>query len=120
MRKPKKSSHRPSSGPTVVLFGLDQAGKPRAASFAASDASLAIKAAAKLKLHVLKARETAQIALAAQLPKGDVHANGKGLVRPVRKSQFGRLCAAAKISAPSKRPRGPANQPDENGSSQDR
>src|SRR5215218_3767117 len=116
MRKPKKSAHRPSSGPAVVLFGVDEAGKPRAASFAASQAGLAIKAAAKLKLQVLKPKATSQIAFASQLPKGDVHANGSGLVRPVRKSQFERLCAAAKISLPSK-PSRPANQPDESGSS---
>src|SRR6266702_4137930 len=100
--KTKKRVAHHRGGPAVVLFGLDEAGKPRAASFPAAQAGLAIKAAERLKLHVLKVRNEAQVGLAAQLPTGQVHANGKGLVRPVRKSQFERLCAVAKVSVRSK------------------
>ena len=37
----------------VVLFGVDQNGKPKAARFVEKHADLAAKAAAHLKLHVL-------------------------------------------------------------------
>src|SRR6266508_5226815 len=119
MSKPKTKKrvahHR--GGPAVVLFGLDEAGKPRAAAFPAAQAGLAIKAAERLKLHVLKVRDQAQSGVAAQLPTGQVHANGKALVRPVRKSQFERLCAVAKVSARSKSSGPPAEKVGRNGSS---
>jgi hypothetical protein len=115
--KTKKRVAHHRGGPAVVLFGLDEAGKPRAASFPAAQAGLAIKAAERLKLHVLKVRDQAQIGLAAQLPTGQVHANGKGLVRPVRKSQFERLCAIAKVSVQSKSSGPPADKAGGNDSS---
>src|SRR6266540_1615543 len=120
MSKPKTKKrvahHR--GGLAVVLFGLDEAGKPRAASFPAAQAGLAIKAAERLKLHVLKVRDQAQIGLAAQLPTGQVHANGKALVRPIRTSQFERLCAVAKVSVQSKSLGPPADKAGGNGSSE--
>ena len=52
----QKATHRqtdPSSPTPVVLFGVDENGKPKAARFPETQADLATKAAEHLKLHVL-------------------------------------------------------------------
>jgi hypothetical protein len=52
----------------VVLFGVDQNGKPKAARFVEKYADLAIKAAAHLKLRVLPIVGPAVTDLAGRLP----------------------------------------------------
>jgi hypothetical protein len=53
----QKATHRQTSSSSpvlpVVLFGVDQNGKPKAARFPENQASLATRAAGHLKLHVL-------------------------------------------------------------------
>jgi len=64
----------------VVLFGVDQNGKPKAARFVEKHADLAAKAAAHLNLHVLPIVGSAVADLAGRLPAGRIHANGRGFV----------------------------------------
>jgi hypothetical protein len=56
----------------IVLFGLDGQGRPLAASFAADQTALALKAATSLKLQTLKI-ETAEQADLAQAVAGRRH-----------------------------------------------
>jgi hypothetical protein len=79
----------------VVLFGLDQRGKPTAARFAESQAALAAKAATQLRLRVLRVANPAVAELAAKLPAGRIHARGKGLVSSIRTDLYSKLLAAA-------------------------
>lgn len=83
----------------VVLFGLDQRGKPTAARFAETQAALAAKAATQLRLRVLAVANPAIAELAAKLPAGRIHASGKGLVSHIRTDLYGRLVAAAGIAS---------------------
>jgi hypothetical protein len=87
----------------VVLFGLDQRGKPTAARFPETQAALAAKAATQLRLRVLAIANPAIAELAAKLPAGRIHASGKGLVSNIRTDLYGKLVAAA----------GTASQPDQ-------
>jgi hypothetical protein len=84
----------------VVLFGVDQHGKPKAARFPENQARLAAKAAKQLDLRVLTVASPAVAELAATLPVGRVHASGKGFVPYVRGDIYAKLLAAAGAPAP--------------------
>jgi hypothetical protein len=93
----KRRHSEPKSTPpaAVVLFGLDDSGKPKAAQFPGSDVKLALKAADQLRLRVLTVAKPAIAALAAKLPAGRIHANGGGLIPRVRPDVYNELVAAA-------------------------
>ena len=91
--KPGQSSTRVTT--QVVLFGLDESGKPKAARFSEAQADLALKAAAQLKLQVLTVNDPQTAELAARLPSGRVHANGKGFIPAVRRDLYGKLLEAS-------------------------
>ena len=79
----------------VVLFGVDQHGKPTAARFPEGQARLAAKAAEQLQLQVLTVATPAVAELAATLPVGRIHASGKGFVPNVRGDLYAKLLAMA-------------------------
>lgn len=87
---------------SVVLFGVDQNGRPKAARFVEKHADLATKAAAHLNLHVLPIVGPAVADLAQGLPAGRIHANGRGFVPYVRRDLYAKLVAAADTSATAK------------------
>jgi hypothetical protein len=92
-----------SSSPAVpvVLFGLDDHGKPKAARFPEKQADLATKAAGLLKLHVLPIVGASVSDLAGRIPAGRIHANGRGFVHYIRRDLYAKLVAAAGGSASS-------------------
>jgi hypothetical protein len=96
----KARQSQSSSIHPVVLFGVDQHGKPMAARFPETQAKLAAKAAEQLQLRVLTVASPAVAELAATLPVGRVHASGKGFVPNVRGDIYAKLLAAAGASAP--------------------
>ena len=55
--------------PAIVLFGLDGQGRPLAATFAADQTALALKAATSLKLQTLKIETAEQTDLALCSPR---------------------------------------------------
>jgi hypothetical protein len=69
--------------PTIVVFGLNPEGRPRAARFAEPDAELAIKAASRLGYRVVRISD-AEILEA--LPAGNVFARGNGFIGRVSRS----------------------------------
>jgi hypothetical protein len=88
----------------VVLFGVDQNGKPKAARFVEKHADLAAKAAGQLKLQVLRVTGSDIADLAGRLPTGRIHANGRGFVPYVRRDLYAKLVAAASAPAQSGQP----------------
>jgi hypothetical protein len=74
--------------PALVLFGRDEAGKPRASWFDALSADLALKAADLMKMRVLPVETEEQRAIARQLQPGRVFENGRARLGASR----GRLC----------------------------
>ena len=78
--------------PTMVVFGLDPEGKPRAGCFAEPDAKLALKAAALLGYRALRISDAE---ILETLPDGNVFARGDGFIRRVRRPVFDKLTALA-------------------------
>jgi hypothetical protein len=88
-----QSNSKPETA--VVLFGVDANGKPKAARFREAEAALVAKAAKQLHLRVLTSADPAIAALAAELPAGRIHANGRGLVPTIRTGLYTKLVAVA-------------------------
>jgi hypothetical protein len=95
----QKATHRQTSSSSaaapVVLFGVDENGKPKAARFPEKQANLATKAAGHLNLHVLPIVGPVVVDLAGRLPAGRIHANGRGFVPYIRRDLYAKLLAAA-------------------------
>jgi hypothetical protein len=89
----KSASGSPTT--SLVLYGLDESGKPRAACFAARDAVLAKKAAGLMGLTVLPVASPQQTEIAAKLPAGRLYSSGRGLVPNIRATLYQRVIEAA-------------------------
>src|SRR5215211_7108346 len=81
--------------PSVVVFGRDDAGKPRASWFDAVSADLASKAAGLMNMRVLKVETEAQKAVARQLAPGRVFASGRAFTPFARATVFSKLVELA-------------------------
>ena len=82
----------------VVVFGRDEAGKPHASSFSASDAELAEKAAGLMGMRILRLTTDEGRELAAKLPRGRVFGSGRAFVPFVKAGLYDRLEAVAQAS----------------------
>jgi hypothetical protein len=79
----------------LVLFGIDNRGKPKGARFGKEHASLAMKAATQLQLQVLASNDPKVAEIAARLPVGRVHATGRTFVPFIHRDLYDQLLAAA-------------------------
>jgi hypothetical protein len=79
--------------PALILFGKDEAGKPRAAWFDASVSDAALKAAEALKLEFLAVDSPATLTLAESLTQGKLLMTGKHVVPPIKAELFDKLAA---------------------------
>jgi hypothetical protein len=94
----------------LVLFGMDNRGKPKGARFGKEHASLAMKAATQLQLKVLASNDPKVAEIAARLPVGRVHATGRTFVPFIRRDLYDKLVAAAANgnAHPTSPPNGPS------------
>lgn len=83
------------SEPSLVVFGRDDAGKPRASWFDAAAAELAAKAADLMKMRVLQIETDEQKAVARQLAPGRVFASGRAFTPFARAAVFSKLVELA-------------------------
>src|SRR3954453_22451469 len=81
--------------PSLVVFGRDDAGKPRASWFDAGSADLASKAADLMKMRVLKIKTDEQKAVARQLAPGRVFASDRAFTPFARTAVFSQLVELA-------------------------
>ena len=89
----------PATGQSdVILFGLDENGKPRAARFNREHALLATKAAGLMGLTICTVTSPALSEIARQLPAGSIHANGRGFVPNVRRVLYAKLIEASALA----------------------
>src|SRR3981189_648031 len=84
-----------SSAVPVVLFGLDDHGKPKAARFPEKQADLATKAAGLLKLHVLPLVGTSVSDLAGRVPPSRICPMRRVSIPYIRRDLYAKLVAAA-------------------------
>jgi hypothetical protein len=80
--------------PGVILYGLDEKEKPRAARFGPDHASLALKAAHLMGLTVCDLDTSDLAEIAQKLPAGRLYANGRGFVPNVRPALYAKLVDA--------------------------
>jgi hypothetical protein len=78
--------------PTLVVFGLDPDGNPRAGRFAEPDADVAVKAAAFLGYQVVRISDAE---ILGTLPDGNVFARGLGFIKRVKRAVFDKIGAFA-------------------------
>ena len=81
--------------PSLIVFGRDDAGKPRASWFDAGSADLASKAADLMKMRVLRVETEEQKAVARQLAPGRVFASGRAFTPFARTAVFSQLVELA-------------------------
>ncbi len=84
--------------PSLVVFGRDDAGKPRASWFDALSADLATKAADLMKMRILKVESDEQKAVARQLAPGRVFASGRAFTPFARATVFSQLVELAHLA----------------------
>ena len=84
--------------PSLVVFGRDDAGKPRASWFDALSADLATRAADLMKMRVLKLETAEQKAVARQLAPGRVFASGRAFTPFARATVFSQLVELAHLA----------------------
>jgi hypothetical protein len=99
-KQPARKQPERASKPAIVLYGHDDAGRPRAAYFEARDLELARKAADTLRLTTVEIANLDQAEVAAALPAGRIFASGRGLVPFVRKELFARWTALLPSGVP--------------------
>jgi hypothetical protein len=76
----KKSAPTQPRTKSYILLGADEYAKPRAARFTGEDPELLAKAAEAMHLRLIEITEPEVAEIAALLPAGRLHANGKGLI----------------------------------------
>jgi hypothetical protein len=90
----KKATPAQPPGKVYVLLGADEYAKPRAARFTAEDPELLAKAAASMYLRLVEVTDPDVAEIAAKLPAGRLHANGKGLVPYIKGDLYNELLFA--------------------------
>jgi len=105
--KAKHSTPGTSCPSPLVLFGIDNRGKPKGARFGKEHASLAMKAATQLQLNVLASNDPKVAEIAARLPVGRVHVTGRTFVPFIRRDLYDKLVAATASGNPD--PSNPSN-----------
>ena len=98
--------------PSLIVFGRDDAGKPRASWFDAGSADLASKAADLMKMRVLRVETEEQKAVARQLAPGRVFASGRAFtpfarasgVQPTRRARRRTAATLPRREAPAANP----------------
>jgi hypothetical protein len=79
---------------TLIVFGTDEHGKPRAARFVGANSALIEKAAQAMELRLAEITTESQAELAKKLPIGRLYSTGRGFVPNVRKDLYGKLLAS--------------------------
>jgi hypothetical protein len=101
----KKSKPAQPPAKSYILLGADEYAKPRAARFTGENPTLLSKAAEVMHLRMVEITEPDVAEIAALLPAGRLHANGRGLVPYVKGDVYSELmCAALPTKPPQPNP----------------
>jgi hypothetical protein len=96
----KKSAPTQPRVKSYIMLGADEYAKPRAARFSGEDPALLAKAAETMHVRLVEITEPEVAEIAALLPAGRLHANGKGLVPYVKGDVYTELMCTALTSKP--------------------
>lgn len=99
-KKSDKSSEAPDS--QLLVYGLDDAGKPKGARFAASDSEKVLPVAKAMSLQYRQDCSEEVAAIGAKLPPGRIYARGKAFIPNIKRDLYDKLLAALASGAPPK------------------
>jgi hypothetical protein len=94
------------SKPPIVVHGVDENGKPRAARFPGDQVDLVNKAAALMSLQFCRATSPDMVEIALKLPAGRIYSTGRGFVPFVRRQLYDKLIEA--LVGSKKKPKAPS------------
>jgi hypothetical protein len=89
-----KTNANQTDRPQLVIYGLDETGKPKAGRFAFNHAEAAKEAAASMKLTVQEVVPPQANEAMKKLPVGRIHARGKAFIPYIKRELYDQLCAA--------------------------
>jgi hypothetical protein len=89
--------------PVLVVFGLDQAGKPKAARFTGDQSEAAREAASAMQLTVFEVTAPDLEELAKKLKVGRLHARGKAFIPYIKRDLYDRLQATGNSASNGKK-----------------
>ena len=98
--KQQKAKTAPAK-PPVLVFGLDDNGKPKGARFLAEQIEQAREASTSINLELHEALTEPQQELAHKLPSGRIYAKGRAFVPFIKRDLFDKLAAATSSTATS-------------------
>ncbi len=91
----KRSAKPETSRTALLVFGLDENGKPKGARFVASQFDPATQAANTMNLQICEALSEDLIELAKKLPSGRIYARGRAFVPFIKRDLYDKLHAAS-------------------------
>jgi hypothetical protein len=92
----KRSVAKPETPkPALLVFGLDENGKPKGARFVASQFEPASQAALTMNLHICEALSDDLVELSKKLPSGRIYARGRAFVPFIKRDLYDKLHAAS-------------------------
>jgi hypothetical protein len=95
----RKSDTKESTA-MLLVYGLDEAGKPRGARFTATDLETVAPVIAALKLESFQPCSDEVTSLGMKLPVGRVYARGKANIPNIKRELYDKLLAAATSANP--------------------
>jgi hypothetical protein len=99
MSKIKAAKPNATPSAAVIVFGLDASGKPKAGRFPGKNAAVARKAAKALKLAICRVNRPSLIEIAAKVPVGRLHSQGKAFLPYIARGLYDALVAGTEPAA---------------------
>jgi hypothetical protein len=97
--------------PPLLVFGLDDSGKPKGARFLGEQIDQAREASTSMNLELHEALTDAQQELARKLPSGRIYAKGRAFVPFIKRDLFDKLAKATSSAISSSGPAGASTSP---------
>src|SRR5471032_1752221 len=89
LSKPALSKSAPTA--PLLVFGVDEANKPRAARFLPDKPQLVAKAAQLMNLKIVEANTPALVEVVEKLPTGRLYANERAFVPYIRHDLYAKI-----------------------------
>lgn len=89
---------------SIVVMGMDKDGKPRAVAYPTEMAEVAVRAASDWKLRVGKAENDAGLALAKNLPQGNLFPSDKMEPPAIKRETYNLLLKTIKLDSETSSP----------------
>lgn len=90
----KRSAKKPTdTGTPLLIYGEDEAGKPRGARFTSTERDSLLPVTEALKLRMFEPRSEELLALGMKLPVGRIYARGKSFIPNIRRDLYDKIHA---------------------------